>query len=88
MSDLIVCADGYEGGGMSAGGAYVIYGKQNGMTPFIDLANLSRTDGFVVQGEFAADLARCSVSGAGDVNGDGIEDLLIGAFKSDEGGHD
>lgn len=88
LSDLLVCADGYDGGGYLAGGAFVIYGKNGGISPFIDFANLSPSDGFVIQGEFAYDLASRMLSSAGDVNGDGIEDMFIGAFKNDEGAFD
>lgn len=88
LSDLIICADGYDGGGLLAGGAFVIYGKAAGINSSIDFANLARSDGFVIQGEFAYDLASRSIAGVGDVNGDGIEDMLIGAFKNDENGHD
>ena len=42
----------------------------------IDLA----TDAdLTIQGAAANDHSGCSVSGAGDVNGDGIDDLIIGA---------
>ena len=88
LSDLIICSDGFDGGGLIAGGAFVIFGKSGGVDSFIDLRNLSADDGFVIQGEMAYDLASRSIAGAGDVNGDGIEDLFIGAFKNDEGGHD
>ena len=88
LSDLIICADGFDGGGLLAGGAFVIYGKSTGIDSFIDLSTLSPDDGFVIQGELAYDLASRCIAGAGDVNGDGIEDLFIGAFKNDEGGHD
>ena len=37
------------------------------------------TGGFKIQGQNAGDDAGCSVSAAGDVNGDGIDDLIVGA---------
>jgi hypothetical protein len=49
----------------------------------IDLA----TDADVtIQGGSAFDDSGRSVSGAGDVNGDGIADLIIGAFRADPNG--
>jgi hypothetical protein len=51
----------------------------------ISLAALGAS-GFKIQGENAGDLAGRSVSGAGDVNGDGIDDLIIGAYRNSSGG--
>src|SRR6476620_7702002 len=60
LSDLIICSDGFDGGGLLAGGAFVIYGKSTGIDSFIDLSALSPDDGFVIQGELSYDLAsRC-----------------------------
>jgi len=54
-----------------------------------DLASLSAADGFVIQGETArADHAGWSVAAAGDVNGDGIPDVIVGAPGHDDTGTD
>ena len=44
--------------------------------------------GFQIQGESAYDRAGWSVSDAGDVNSDGIDDLIVSAPGNDGGGHD
>ena len=47
--------------------------------PFVNLGNLDGSDGFKLSGEAAGDNAGTSVSGAGDVNGDGFADFIVGA---------
>jgi hypothetical protein len=42
--------------------------------------------GFVINGQCAYDYSGVSVSAAGDVNGDGLADLIVGAFWSDPAG--
>jgi hypothetical protein len=37
------------------------------------------TGGFVINGGAAHDYSGCSVSSAGDVNDDGLDDLIVGA---------
>lgn len=87
LADLVVGAphaspDGRE----EAGSAYVIFGKTSGLSN-IDLANLAPGDGFRILGAAAEDYAGYSVSSAGDFNGDGFGDLIIGAPYADlEGG--
>ncbi len=56
----------------------MIYGRNGGRTN-LDLTNLTATDGFRIIGDAAGDRTGFSVSNAGDVNGDGIDDLIVGA---------
>ncbi len=63
-----------------SGSAYVIFGRATGVT--IDLANIG-TNGFRVDGAAANDKAGASVSAAGDVNGDGFDDVAVTAPGAD-----
>ena len=52
----------------------------------IDLSLLDGTNGFILNGIDAGDWSGRSVSSAGDVNGDGYDDLIIGARNADPNG--
>ncbi|NCC53328.1 MAG: choice-of-anchor D domain-containing protein, partial [Spartobacteria bacterium] len=72
---------------MTAGvaGAGVIVGPPGDpLPPLVTLTNswLDGTNGVLFTGAVAGDNAGCSVSGAGDVNGDGFDDFLIGAYRA------
>ena len=58
----------------------------------IDLSNVDSSftaaTGFIIQGDEAGDQTGWSVSSAGDVNGDGFDDLIVGARLGDDGGSD
>ncbi len=82
--DLIVGAPGGNDGGANAGAAYVVFGKAFGLGA-IDLDNLPADDGFIIRGAAAHDWAGWSVSSAGDVNGDGYDDLIVGAPGGNDG---
>ncbi len=63
----------------NAGQAYVIFGKETGFDPILELSELDGTNGFTINGAAIDDLLGTSVSGAGDVNGDRISDIIVGA---------
>ena len=70
--------------GTNAGRSYVVFGKTG--TTAINLSSLtdgSSTAGFVINGQAASDYSGWSVSSAGDVNGDGLADVIVGAYESD-----
>ena len=76
--DLIVGADQQSTSASSAGRAYVYHGGPSpDATPDLIL-NSTATD----------DVFGASVSGAGDVNGDGYADVIVGSYLSDAGGFD
>lgn len=76
IDDIIIGAyTAYSG----AGGAYVIYGSQAGVTEInINAAGLSIDKGFIIQGKALSGFG-VSVSNAGDFNRDGFSDIIIGA---------
>ncbi|CAC9589813.1 hypothetical protein [uncultured Gammaproteobacteria bacterium] len=89
LDDLIVGARYADPSDKSdAGKSYVVFGKANGsainLSAIADASN--STGGFVINGEAAGDQNGISVSSAGDVNGDGLDDLIVGAFFADPNG--
>ncbi len=94
VGDLLVGARGADPNYRTAAGeSYVVYGRdtsQVGNFPCaLDLSSLaagSGSAGFVLKGIDANDLSGFSVSAAGDVSGDGIDDLVIGAIYADPAG--
>ena len=61
------------------GAAYIIYGKDSGFDSSLDINNLDGSNGFAVYGISSGDRIGYSVSGGGDINGDGFDDAIIGA---------
>ncbi len=56
-----------------------MFGRAGGFNASFNLANLNGNNGFVLQGIDEGDELGYSVSSAGDVNGDGFDDLIVGA---------
>ncbi len=81
FGDIIVGAYLADTPGSSQGAAYVVFGQASGLGPEIDLSALDGTTGFALIGAEDTDQAGASVTSAGDVNGDGYGDLIIGAYR-------
>ncbi len=83
-ADLVVGAVGADPGGrVGAGTASVYYGSATWTQP---AAGTARTPDRLLEGAVAGDEFGTSVASAGDVNGDGYADLVIGAYLADPGG--
>ena len=81
--DFAIGAPGTDRGSIeSAGGAYVIFGNDAGFPNPFDPASIDGNNGFFLQGDEEYSFAGVDISQAGDVNGDGIDDLIIGASGS------
>jgi len=84
FDDILIGAPYDDDGGADAGQAYLFFGNSTGWAMDIDLSKANAS----FWGEAAGDNAGISVAGAGDVNGDGYDDILIGASGNDDGGAD
>ena len=86
IDDFIIGASNADPNGINAAGeSYVVFGRASGFPAAFELRSLfpaaggDGTEGFVLKGINYVDVSGRSVSGVGDVNGDGIDDLIIGA---------
>jgi hypothetical protein len=73
FGDLIVGAYQCDARGLDAGRAYVYFGGRT----------VDAKPDLYLTGEAAGDLFGVSVASAGDVNGDGFPDLIVGAHEND-----
>jgi hypothetical protein len=93
VGDLIIGAVLADAGGREdAGSSYVVFGRDvsavGGFPATLELADLHGTDGFRLDGVAPADFSGRSVASAGDANGDGLDDLIVGAYGADPSGRD
>ncbi len=89
FSDLIIgdpwsAANSDEYSGLGRGKAYVIFGKETGFDADFDLTSLDGDNGFSITGIDIDDNLGDAVSNAGDLDGDGFDDLIISAPSAEE----
>ena len=82
LDDVIVGATGVDSAGSQAGAAYLVLGPATGT---LDVATHTQA---TLDGEQGSASAGRSVAAAGDVDGDGFSDLLVGADGEDLTGTD
>ena len=64
----------------------MVFGSASGFAPNLNLSDLDGTNGFKIDGGAASDFGGLAVASAGDLNGDGLADLVVGAYGADPHG--
>lgn len=94
FSDVLISAPWGDAGGRDSGESYVVFGGQNVSDPtsgspgIFQLSSLIQGDGskgVILNGVDQGDASGIAVAGVGDVNGDGFQDVLIGAWQAASG---
>ena len=83
VDDIIIGAPRADHSHSDAGASYVVFGKTGSFDAEIELGDLTSGNGFRIEGRGGDDRSGTSVSYGGDINNDGIDDLLIGAEGAD-----
>ncbi|WP_375577963.1 integrin alpha [Marivirga tractuosa] len=85
LEDIAISSDyAVIDGNDFTGKVYVVFGTEDEFDDTFDLNNLNGDNGFVVEG-IAEDERRGGINaGVGDINGDGIDDVIIGSDQSSQ----
>ena len=85
VDDVIISVPGADPNGVNnAGASYVVFGGAGvGGNGVLDVSALDGVIGFAVNGINEGAGRDLSVSSAGDINGDGVDDVIIGAEYAD-----
>ena len=71
---------------VSIGATYVVFGNADGFAADISLSDLNGRNGFRIANFLQEQYIGSAVSSAGDINGDGFDDILIGATGGSRNG--
>ena len=86
FDDLLIGASMSDSHGSDSGASYVVFGQASGFAASINLSTLNGSNGFRLVGVTIGEGSGCAVSAAGDVNGDGFDDLVVGAYRAHPNG--
>ncbi len=86
FADIVVGAPLRDpSGGTDGGAAYVVFGQASGFAN-IAAASLNGTTGFRLDGLNTSDQTGYAVNGAGDINDDGFDDVIVSSPRAEVGG--
>jgi hypothetical protein len=82
IGDIIIGAPYWNLDGTTddAGRSYVVFGHRSAWSAVMELSTLDGTNGFTISGNLLYEYSGYSVSGAGDINNDGLSDIIVGAY--------
>ncbi|MBI2339070.1 MAG: FG-GAP repeat protein [Deltaproteobacteria bacterium] len=83
FADVMIGAPKNDAGASGAGKAYLFFGSAGGLSGALDPDSAD----VIMEGEGSNNYFGWSISGPGDVNGDGFDDILIGAKWNHDGGY-
>lgn len=83
LNDIVI---GNPSANNYTGQSFIIFGNQEPWPAQFDLADLDGNNGFIINGINEEDLSGYAVSGVGDVNKDGLDDILIAAWWANKYG--
>lgn len=83
LEDIAVgSGDSVVNGNNLSGAAYIIFGSTMSFPNPFDVSTLDGTNGFAIEGTVGDERRGSTVAGPGDINGDGIDDLIIGSSST------
>ena len=86
FDDYLLGARLGDSGGSDAGNAYVLFGSADGIGDLTEdgINGGDGSKGFVIYGRHSNDTLGNSVAGIGDINGDGYDDIALGARLAED----